>query len=181
MKTKEKKAAVKRSKSGSIKEKNAQGAIPFVEWFENKLFRLNEETYSLICSFDNSGYLSKTDSEKERKYRAYTSMLCELPSNIHYEEIVYNRPIDKDAYIKAIASKNGECNNKYEKAFFEIALSLKLLCQKEFPTEISSSSGTTPKTSKERVEAISETEIISLSNIKSPRALFIIRLTEFKL
>ena len=120
MKTKEKKAAVKRSKSGSIKEKNAQGAIPFVEWFENKLFRLNEETYSLICSFDNSGYLSKTDSEKERKYRAYTSMLCELPSNIHYEEIVYNRPIDKDAYIKAIASKNGEYNNKYEKAFFDV-------------------------------------------------------------
>ena len=120
MKAKEKKVAVKRSKSGSTKEKSAQNAIPFIEWFENKLFRLNEDTYSLICSFDNSGYLSKTDSEKERKYRAYTSMLCELPTNIHYEEIVYNRPIDKNSYIEAIASKKSDYQNKYEKSFFDV-------------------------------------------------------------
>lgn len=111
---------VKRAQSGSVKEKSAQGSIPFTEWFENKLFRLNENTYSLICSFENSGYLSKTDSEKDRKYGAYTAMLCELPSNVHYEEIVYNRPINKDAYIKAIASKKDGYKDKYEKAFFEV-------------------------------------------------------------
>lgn len=113
-------ATVKRAQSGTVKEKSAQSSIPFTEWFENKLFRLNENTYSLICSFDNSGYLSKTDSEKDRKYRAYTAMLCELPSYIHYEEIVYNRPIDKDAYIKAISSKENGFNDKYEKAFFDV-------------------------------------------------------------
>ena len=56
---------VKRARSGKAVIKNAQDAVPFLEWFENKLFRVTENTYSLICSFDNAGYLSKPDNEKE--------------------------------------------------------------------------------------------------------------------
>ena len=37
-------ATVKRAQSGTVKEKSAQSSIPFTEWFENKLFRLNENT-----------------------------------------------------------------------------------------------------------------------------------------
>lgn len=108
---------IKRSRNGSIK--NAQDAIPFTEWYENKLFRINENTYSLICSFENTGYLSKPESEKERKYRAYRAALCELPSDVHYEEIVYNRPADADIYLSAVASAES-CKSKYDEAFFKV-------------------------------------------------------------
>ena len=110
---------VKRSRSGKAVIKNAQDAVPFLEWFENKLFKITENTYSLICSFNNAGYLSKTESEKERKYKRYREILCNIPSNIHYEEIIYNCPVSADAYVEAVASRNTYAD-KYERAFFEV-------------------------------------------------------------
>ena len=110
---------VKRSRSGKAVIKNAQDAVPFLEWFENKIFKITESTYSFICSFDNAGYLSKPDNEKERKYNKYREILCDIPTNIHYEEIVYNCPISADAYINAVASKDTYAD-KYEKSFFEV-------------------------------------------------------------
>lgn len=110
---------VKRARSGKAVVKNAQDAVPFLEWYENKLFRINETTYSLICSFDNAGYLSKPDNAKERKYNKYREILCDIPTNIHYEEIVYNCPVSADAYLNAVASKNTYAD-KYEKAFFDV-------------------------------------------------------------
>lgn len=110
---------VKRARSGKAVIKNAQDAVPFLEWYENKLFRINENTYSLICSFDNAGYLSKPDNEKERKYNKYREILCDIPTNIHYEEIVYNCPVSADAYLNAVASKSTYAD-KYEKAFFDV-------------------------------------------------------------
>ena len=97
---------VKRARSGKAIVKNAQDAVPFIEWYENKIFRITENTYSLICSFDNAGYLSKPDNEKERKYNKYREILCDIPTNIHYEEIVYNCPISADTYLSAVASKS---------------------------------------------------------------------------
>ena len=111
--------AVKRARSGKVIVKNAQDAVPFLEWYENKLFKITENTYSLICSFDNAGYLSKPDSEKERKYNKYREILCDISTNIHYEEIIYNCPVSADAYINAVASKNTYAD-KYEKAFFDV-------------------------------------------------------------
>ena len=110
---------VKRARSGKAIVKNAQDAVPFIEWYENKIFRITENTYSLICSFDNAGYLSKPDNEKERKYNKYREILCDIPTNIHYEEIVYNCPISADTYLSAVASKS-EYKDKYEKAFFDV-------------------------------------------------------------
>ena len=110
---------VKRARSGKVVVKNAQDAIPFLEWYENKLFRINENTYSLICSFDNAGYLSKPDNEKERKYNKYREILCDIPTNIHYEEIIYNCPVSAETYLNAVASKTNYAD-KYEKAFFDV-------------------------------------------------------------
>lgn len=117
---KQEKKAVIRSRNGSAGGKSAQSAIPFLEWYENKIFRVTENTYSLICSFDNAGYLSKTDNEKERKYNAYRAVLSDIPSNMHYEEVVYNCPTDADVYLKAVASKGPPYANKYEEAFFKV-------------------------------------------------------------
>ncbi len=116
---KNKKEAVRRSRSGSI-SKSAQASIPFIEWYENKIFRVTENTYSLVCEFDNAGYFSKTDSEKERKYNQYRAMLCELPSNIHYEEIVYSCPVDAAPYLQAVANKEPPYDNELEEAFFKV-------------------------------------------------------------
>ena len=110
---------IKRARSGKAIVKNAQDAVPFIEWYENKIFKITENTYSLICSFDNAGYLSKPDNEKERKYNKYRELFCDIPTNIHYEEIVYNCPVSADAYISAVASQ-AEYKDKYEKAFFEV-------------------------------------------------------------
>lgn len=117
---KQEKNTVTRSRNGSVSAKSAQSSIPFLEWYENKIFRITENTYSLICSFDNAGYLSRTDAEKERKYNTYRAILCDLPANIHYEEIVYNCPTDADVYLNMVASKKPPYANKYEEAFFKV-------------------------------------------------------------
>ena len=110
---------IKRARSGKAVVKNAQDAVPFIEWYENKIFRITENTYSLVCSFDNAGYLSKPDNEKTRKYNKYREILCDIPTNIHYEEIVYNCPVSAETYLSAVASKTNY-KDKYEKAFFDV-------------------------------------------------------------
>ena len=109
-------------KTGQVGKKSAQSLIPFDEWYENGVFRLNENTYAIICSFANTGYLSKTDAEKTRKYNAYLAALASLPSYLHYEEVVSNRPVDRQTYLDAVAkSDTNETNlNPYAKAFFDV-------------------------------------------------------------
>lgn len=83
---------------------SAQGSIPFIECYENGLFRTDENNYTLVCEFTSTGYLSKTEAEQVRKNAAYRNVFCELPIDIHYEEIVYNRPVGAATYTDAIAS-----------------------------------------------------------------------------
>ncbi len=98
--------------------KTAQGDIPFREWYENGIFCTGEDEYCIVCTFSNAGYLSKTEPEKLKKNAVYTSLLTELPSYIHYQEIVYNTPADSAAYIRAIADGTGE--SEYERSFFNV-------------------------------------------------------------
>ncbi len=99
--------------------RTAQSSIPFAEFYENGLFQIKSGTYALICEFDNAGYLSKTDPEQERKYNAYCRMLRELPNDVHYQEILYNIPVDADAY-KTIISSQSTFRDEYEETFFGI-------------------------------------------------------------
>lgn len=98
--------------------KTAQGEIPFKEWYDNNIFRTDEDEYCIVCTFSNAGYLSKTEPEKLKKNAIYTSLLTELPSYIHYQEVVYNTPADSSSYIRAIA--NGEGKDVYGQAFFDV-------------------------------------------------------------
>lgn len=99
--------------------RSAQGAIPFTECYENNLFMTSPGNYTIVCDFRAVGYLSRTESEQERKYKIYRKMLCALPPDVHYEEVIYNRPVNADTYINALAGKK-DFENKYEKAFFEM-------------------------------------------------------------
>lgn len=92
--------------------------IPFIEYYDNGIFRTHDDEYCIVCSFSNTGYLSKTDAEKSKKNAIYTQLLCELPTYLHYQESIYNTPADQAAYERAIASESGE--DDYEKAFFDV-------------------------------------------------------------
>ena len=102
-------------------DRSASGDIPFIEWYdENGVFKTGDNTYTLVCRFANTGYLSKTDLEKERKYQSYRQLLREIPPFIHYQEIVYNMPVDSEKYALAIASKAPPYTTRYEEAFFSV-------------------------------------------------------------
>lgn len=105
---------------GFFEGKTVQETIPLVEWYENNIFRLDENTYSVVCTFTNAGYLSKTDQEQKRKYRAYQKALASLPTYIHYEEIVANRPVNKQTYIDAVGTNPNPGADEYADAFFGI-------------------------------------------------------------
>ncbi len=101
------------------KSRSAQGAIPFTECYENNLFMTSPGNYTMVCEFRAVGYLSRTEAEQERKYKIYRKMLCALPPDVHYEEVIYNRPVNADTYINALAGKK-DFADKYEKAFFDM-------------------------------------------------------------
>lgn len=125
---KEKKPTTKKIDNRKARRRSAQQSIPFDECYENGLFRLDEYTYSFVCELSDCGYLSKTDSEQNRKYQTYLSLLNELPPNVHYQEYIYNLPIDREQYLSAIASKDSGYADAYEETFFGL--------QRKFVSEI---------------------------------------------
>ncbi len=102
------------------RRKSAQQSIPYDECYENGMFRLDAQTWSFVCELSDTGYLSKTDSEQKRKYQTYLDMLNELPPHIHYQEFIYNLPVDSKQYLDAVASKTDNFVNEYESTFFGI-------------------------------------------------------------
>ena len=105
---------------GSRRRFSSQSVIPFDEWYSNGIFRIGHNRYSIVCEFDNAGYLSRTDAEQERKYRAYHRALCELPDYITYEECIYNIPVNTATYVDAIASKTEGFDDATEASFFMV-------------------------------------------------------------
>lgn len=124
-KTENKKKNADAVRTGRFDQTSVQASIPIKEWYENGIFRLNDRsangssTYAVICSCTNAGYLSKTESEKTRKYHAYQEALAALPVYLHYEEIVANRPVNRQTYLDAIAS-GAETDDKYKNSFFDV-------------------------------------------------------------
>lgn len=74
--------------------KTAQDTIPFVEAYENGLFKTGENTYSLIFEFENIDYALLRESEQQEKYESYMRLLNALPSDIQYQEFIMNSEID---------------------------------------------------------------------------------------
>lgn len=99
---------------------SSQQSVPFTECYENGMFRLNENTWSFVCEIAETGYLSKTETEQQRKYQSYLDLLNGLPSNVHYQEFIYNLPVDTDQYLDAIAPEKEDYENEYERTFFNL-------------------------------------------------------------
>lgn len=121
----------RRGMAGDPKKDPAQSCIPILEWYENGILHIAEdpetkkksggketELYCIVCSFSSSGYLSGTEAEKGRKYFAYKEALSSLPTYLHYEELVSNRPVDKQTYLDAVAAGPESSTDPFGRRFF---------------------------------------------------------------
>lgn len=86
--------------------KTAQDTIPFIEAYDNGLFLVEENKYTLIFAFDNIDYVLIRDSEQEDAYKKYMNLLNSLPSDIEYQEFLMNDEIDFEILKKAVIPKN---------------------------------------------------------------------------
>lgn len=86
--------------------KTAQDTIPFIEAYDNGLFLVDENKYTLIFAFENIDYLLIRDSEQLETYNRYMKLLNALPSDIQYQEFIMNTEIDLETLRKAVIPKN---------------------------------------------------------------------------
>ncbi len=82
--------------------KTAQDTIPFMECYENGLFLVGEERYTLIFAFENLDYSLLRESEQQETYEAYQKLLNALPTDIQYQEFIMNSSINADKLRKAM-------------------------------------------------------------------------------
>ena len=82
--------------------KTAQDTIPFIEAYDNGLFLVDDEKYTLIFAFENIDYSLIRDSEQEEVYKKYVSLLNSLPSDIEYQEFIMNTEIDVSMLEKVL-------------------------------------------------------------------------------
>lgn len=96
---------MKKSKKTNLAARNkrkrtAQASMPWQEIYVNGMIRTDDNTYAVICTFDNVPYLSQTESEQRGIYGRYVSMLNGLSPNIGYQEVLYSRPVDREQLRK---------------------------------------------------------------------------------
>lgn len=70
--------------------KTAQDTIPFIEAYDNGLFLVAEDTYTLIFAFENLDYSLLRDEEQIDTYNRYQKLLNALPTDISYQEFIMN-------------------------------------------------------------------------------------------
>ena len=82
--------------------RTAQDTIPFWEVYENGIFLVGEEKYTLIFSFENLDYSLLRESEQNDIYTNYQALLNALPTDVHYQEFIMNSTINADQLRKAM-------------------------------------------------------------------------------
>ena len=122
----------KKSKSNSLFSegmkipKTAQDTIPFWEVYENGIFLVGEDKYSLIFSFENLDYKLLRDGEQEDIYRNYEKLLNALPTDIHYQEFIMNSSIKAEQLHKAMIPEHREIDNKLYDNYYDDILEDKI-------------------------------------------------------
>ena len=82
--------------------KTAQDSIPFIEAYDNGLFLVDEDRYTLIFSFENIDYSLIRDSEQLDVYNKYIRLLNSLPPDVEYQEFIMNTEIDTEMLERAL-------------------------------------------------------------------------------
>ena len=97
--------------------KTAQDTIPFIEAYDNGLFLVDENKYTLIFAFENIDYVLIRDKEQTDSYNKYMKLLNSLPSDINYQEFMMNTEVDVDVLKKAVIPP--ETANRFGKALYD--------------------------------------------------------------
>ena len=92
--------------------KTAQNTIPFWEVYENGIFLVGEDKYTLLFSFENLDYKLLRDREQEEIYGNYEKLLNALPTDIHYQEFIMNSSINTEQLHKAMIPEKQEIDNE---------------------------------------------------------------------
>ncbi len=99
----------------------AQETIPFAEVYENGLIlnyrKKGTEVYSLAFSLENINYLMLKDSDKQKKMDAYIAPLNALPSDISYQEICFNVPLNTKSLQETIAGEKLPDETEYDRTY----------------------------------------------------------------
>ena len=94
--------------------KTAQNTIPFIEAYDNGLFLVAENTYTLIFSFENLDYSLLRDDEKQDKYNQYQRLLNALPSDINYQEFIMNTTANSAKLERVLVPNKEQFGEIYE-------------------------------------------------------------------
>ncbi|MBQ3195417.1 MAG: ATP-binding protein [Clostridia bacterium] len=97
--------------AGAKPEKEAAQLLPFKEIYESGVIRADNSTYALLLQFKNAPYLSQTEREQEAIYERYKQLLNGLSPAIHYQELIYSRPIDREGLENLMLSKRSIGNS----------------------------------------------------------------------
>ena len=89
------------------KARTAQDTIPFDEIYENGMFRCGE-TFSILLMFENIDYKVLRENEKDMFYEKYMHFLNTLPSDVQYQELILNYPVNREMLEDAIIPKQGK-------------------------------------------------------------------------
>lgn len=110
------------------RKRSAQGTLPFAALLKDGVIQMDENTYTVLCRFENAPYLSQTEGEQQSIYERYISMLNGLSPQIKYQELIYSRPVDTE-HIESLMIPSAESGNVYKNDYSKV--------QKEFAHQIS--------------------------------------------
>ena len=106
--------------------KTAQDTVPFWEVYENGIFLVGENKYTLLFSFENLDYKLLRDREQEEIYGNYQKLLNALPTDIHYQEFIMNSSINREQLRKAMIPDNREIDNELYDNYYDDILEGKI-------------------------------------------------------
>ena len=96
--------------------KTAQDTIPFIEAYDNGLFLVDENKYTIIFAFEDIDYILIRDSEQDDVYQKYIKLLNSLPTHVQYQEFIMNTEIDVEVLRKAIVPD--EAKNRFGRELY---------------------------------------------------------------
>ncbi len=95
----------------------AQDTIPFWEVYDNGLFLVGKDRYTLIFAFENLDYALLREKEQKETYNSYQTLLNALPTDITYQEFIMNSSINSEKLRKAMipdeSQHGGELYDNY--------------------------------------------------------------------
>ena len=101
--------------SGGMKiPKTAQDTIPFIEAYENGLFLIGDNEYTLVFAFENLDYSLLRETEQQDTYENYQALLNALPTDVHYQEFIMNSAINGDKLRAAMIPKERKYGDLYD-------------------------------------------------------------------